>query len=210
MRHAVCHCAGLLAMLMLAGCSVNFDSVNEEQLAEEFRSYEIGKPAFDASDPLLQRRTVLLCGDINFAVAQTVCRQLVYLDTLSTTEPIRLLINSGGGDGTAYMAIANTIQGIHAPVDTVNIGLSASCAAILIQSATGKRYAQADTAFIIHDVKGTPKDLKDIYSDYQEELYRNRCRLPDDWLPLEKEHTFTAQEALKYEFVDAVVDKMDL
>lgn len=196
--------------LLTWGCSVNLDSVNEHQLAEEFRNYEIAAPTFDRNDPLLEKRVIMLNGSINFANAQTICKKLVYLDGRSTVEPIKLLINSGGGDGTGYMTITNTIKSIDAPVDTVNIGLCGSAAAMLIQSATGKRYAQKDTAFLIHDVSGNPKELKDIYSTFQEELYRSRCNLPADWLPLKKEYTFNAQDALKYNFVDEVVDKIEL
>ena len=189
---------------ILCGCGakVSFD-LKYDNLAKELSDYGVGETAFDANDPLLEKRTIFICGGFNISLAQTVCRQLVYLDSESKTEPIKLLINSPGGDGTAYLSITNMINSISAPVDTINIGFCGSAAAMLIQSATGKRYAVKDTAFMIHDTKGSPKDLSDMYSKLQEGIYRSCCELPDDWLPLKDgEYVFSAEDAKTYKFVD--------
>lgn len=83
--------------------------------------------------------------------------------------------------------------------------------ALLIQSATGTRYAVENTAFIIHEPSGSPKDLTKMYKEYQEEIFRSRCELPQGWLPLGKEeYTFSAEEALEYKFVDEVIDSIDI
>jgi ATP-dependent protease ClpP protease subunit len=101
------------------------------------------------------------------------------------------------------------IKSIESPVDTVNIGLCGSSAAMLIQSATGKRYAVKNTAFIIHNPKGKPEDLVKMYVKLQNELYKECCKLPEEWFPLEdKEYTFSAEEAKKYGFVDEVIDSI--
>ncbi|MGD2174901.1 MAG: hypothetical protein PVJ27_05820 [Candidatus Brocadiaceae bacterium] len=50
-----------------------------------------------------------------------------------------------------------------------------------------------------------------VFREHQEELLRSRCRLPEEWLPLEgRSFVFSAEEALEYEFVDAVVPEIDL
>lgn len=202
--------AAVLLLLCISGCSVILDSVDEEELASQLRNFEIGQPAFDPDDPLLQRRAILISGEFNFSVSQTVCRQLAYLDQQSPSQPIHLLINSTGGDGKTFQAITNMINSISAPVNIVNYGMCASYAATLIQSATGKRIAQKDTIFLIHDVSSNHDDFKKFYSEQQLQIFKTKCNLPADWLPLKKDYTFTAEEALNYNFVDEVVDKIEL
>lgn len=198
----------VLCCVFLNGCMKA--NVNLDSLAKSLRSYEIGKLPFDPENPFLQRRTVFLSGGINFSVARTVSEQLLYLDRQPGHEPIKLLINSNGGDGTAYMAIRNTIKSIDTPVDTINIGLCASSAFALYQSATGKRYACEGSAFIIHEGKGEPQKLVQMYIKDQEELIRARCNVPADWLPIGKrEFIFSAEDALKYQVVDEIITKIN-
>ena len=205
---------GILAILVLScivnGCATHTSQIDSEELAQALRSFEIGKPRFDPANPFLKKRVVLLSGELNFAVAQTICEQLVYLDDQPGKQPIKLLINSGGGDGTAYVMIRNTMKSLQAPVDTINLSLCASSAVMLFQSATGKRYALEASAFIIHEPKGSPAKLVKMYREEQEELLRTRCRLPTDWLPLKgRQFVLSGEEALEYEFADAVLAKID-
>lgn len=200
-----------IAVLFLnAGCSVEYDALNESGLARMLRSYEVGKPVFDPDDPLLHDRVIMVSGELNFSLAQTVCQQLAFLNNRSFDEPITMLVNSNGGHGCSYQSITNMIQSIKAPVDIVNFGMCASYAATLVQSATGKRIAQKNAVFLVHDIKSNNGDFKKFYSEQQLEIFKSRTSLPADWLPLKKDHTFTADEALKYNFVDEVVEKLDI
>ncbi len=199
----------VLCCTFLNGCMKA--NVNLNSLAKSFRSYEIGKLPFDPENPFLQRRTIFLSGDINFSVAQTISEQLLYLDRQPGQEPIKLLINSGGGESTAYMAIRNTIKSIDTPIDTVNVGFCGSNAFALCQSATGKRYACEGSVFLIHEHKGKPQKLVQMYNKDLEELIRTRCNVPVDWLPIGKrELIFSAEDALKYQVVDEVITKINL
>jgi ATP-dependent Clp protease protease subunit len=200
----------MAVMLLNVGCSVRFDYLNESNLARQLRSYEVGKPVFDPDDPLLQNRVIMVPGELNFSLAQTVCQQLTFLNDQSRDEPITMLVNSTGGDGSAYQAISNMVRSISAPVDIVNFGMCASYAATLVQSATGKRIAQKNSIFLIHDIKSNNGDFEKFYSEQQLEIFKTRCSLPEDWLPLKKDHTFTADDALKYNFVDEVVETIEI
>ena len=201
-----------MSLLTLAGCNIRFGyPINYEQLSEELSDYEIAKTAFDQNDPLLQKRVVLISGGFNRSMTKTICKQLIYLDEQSQTEPIMLLINSSGGDCTSYQSITGVIKSLDAPVDTVNIGTCASMGALLIQSATGTRYALKDTMFMIHEPSGRPKEFTQHYRKLQEEVLRTRCNFPESWLPIgDREHIFSAAEALEYQFVDEVIEAMDL
>lgn len=201
-----------LCLLIPAGCSVKFGyPINYAHLSEELSEHEIAQSGFDLNDPLLKKRMILISGGFNRSMAKSVCKKLIYLDTQSQTETIALLINSNGGDCTSYQSVTSIIKSIDAPVDTVNIGLCASMGALLIQSATGKRYAVKNTAFIIHEPSGKPKDLTKMYKELQEDIFQSKCNLPEDWLPIDdEEYTFSADEALEYQFVDEVIDEIEL
>lgn len=200
-----------ISSLFLFGCSVKLGyPINYERLSKELSNYEIGQSSFNPNDPLLQNRIILVSGGVNKAMSKTVCRQLVYLDQQSSTEPIKLLINSDGGDCTVYQNITHIINSIDAPVDTVNVGVCASMGALLIQSATGKRYAVKDTIFLIHEPRGTPKEIKAMYKELQEKVFITCCNLPEKWIPLgDKNHIFSTNDALEYQFVDEVIDSID-
>jgi len=207
---------GTLAVLLacctlLCGCFKHTVTVEVKSLDKVLQESGLVGQKFDPQDPLLRRRAVFVEGHLSLPSAHTLCQQLVYLDGLSAAEPIKLLINSGGGDCTAYMSIRAVMRGIEAPVETVNVGVCGSAAALLFQSATGKRYAVEGSTFMLHEPRGEPAELVKTVREHQEELLRSRCRLPEGWLPLGRRiFTFSAEEALEYEFVDAVLPKVVL
>jgi ATP-dependent Clp protease, protease subunit len=174
---------------------------------------DLGRPAptFDPDNPLLKERIVFVSGQINNSVANAACEKIAYLNEQSGTEPIKLVINSGGGDTTAYLAIANMMKSVSAPVDTINISFCGSAAADLFLSATGKRYALQDSVFLIHDCRGQSAKLVKIYSKLQEDLLRSKAQLPSKWLPLKnQEFVLTAKQAEEYKLVDQIIPKMDI
>jgi ATP-dependent Clp protease protease subunit len=198
----------ILILLFFTGCNIKLVGISEN-FARQLSNYEIGKQSFDSEDPLLKKRMILISGGINDSKLQAISQKLIFLDRKSPSKPIQLLINSGGGNSTSYLSVSNMIKSIKSPVNTVNIGLCGSSAAMLIQSATGKRYAVKDTAFIIHNPKGKPHDLLKMYVKLQEKLYEECCELPKEWFPLkDKEYTFSAEQAKEYNFVDEVIDRI--
>ena len=204
----------LIFCVSVSGCtqSRTLDVGNlTEDFAKELRGYEVGKPGFDPENPLLKKRIVLITGPLNFSVAHTVCEALAYLDEQSKTEPIKLLISSWGGDGMAYVTVANMVKSVGAPVDTINISFCGSAAVTLFLSATGNRYALEGSYFMIHDGSGKPPELVETFNKLQEDLFRSKCELPSDWLPLkDQEFLFSAKEAKEYKVVDEVLTKIDL
>jgi ATP-dependent Clp protease protease subunit len=200
----------LVLCAAVCGCRVNF-SQSYDDMAEALYAYNIRQDGFDANDPLLQRRIIFISSGFNLAMSRTVCAQLVYLDTQSKTEPITMCINSYGGDGRAFLAIRSMMQSISSPIDTINVGICASIAADLFLSATGKRYCVKDSAFIIHEPRGTPSDLAKKYITIQENLLRSKCEFPKDWLPIgSREFTIMDEDAKKYKICDEIIQKIEL
>lgn len=109
----------------------------------------------DIISRLLKDRIILLNGDIDGAMAASICSQLIFLESLSEEEPICLYIHSPGGSVTAGLAIFDTMRFISCPVATVAMGMAASMGAFLLCSGTpGMRFSLPHTEIMIHQVLG--------------------------------------------------------
>ena len=78
-----------------------------------------GERSYDIYSRLLNDRIIMLCDQIDDAVASVVVAQLLYLEGQDPEKDIDLYINSPGGVITAGMAIYDTIQYIKCDVSTI-------------------------------------------------------------------------------------------
>ncbi|MGH3342670.1 MAG: ATP-dependent Clp protease proteolytic subunit, partial [Carbonactinosporaceae bacterium] len=91
---------------------------------------------------LLRERIIFLGSEVNDAVANAVCAQLLLLDAEDSDRDIQLYINSPGGSVSAGMAIYDTMQYVRSDVTTLAMGLAASMGQFLLCAGTpGKRYS---------------------------------------------------------------------
>ena len=90
------------------------------------------------SAKFLKTRQIILSGEINKELAEKIARQLLILEA-DSDEPIRLFIDSPGGDADAGYAIFDMIRFINAPVITIGMGLIASAASIVLLAAPKER-----------------------------------------------------------------------
>ncbi|WP_207432605.1 ClpP family protease [Sabulibacter ruber] len=117
-----------------------------------------GERAYDIYSLLLKERIIFLGTSIDDQVANVVVAQLLYLNSLSTTEQINLYINSPGGVVYAGMAIYDAMQMIEAPVSTVCVGFSGSMGtALLTAGRPGKRFALPHATIHMHPTGGGSK-----------------------------------------------------
>lgn len=116
---------------------------------------EIGRErSYDIFSRLLKNRIILLSGEIDDILANTVVAELLYLDSLSH-EDISIYINSPGGNVTSGFAIYDTMNFIKSDVSTICLGMAASMAAFLLSSGKeGKRYALPNSEVMIHQPLG--------------------------------------------------------
>ena len=113
-----------------------------------------GERSYDIFSRLLKNRIILLSGEIDDILANTVVAELLYLDSLSH-EDISIYINSPGGNVTSGFAIYDTMNFIKSDVSTICLGMAASMAAFLLSSGKkGKRYALANSEVMIHQPLG--------------------------------------------------------
>lgn len=113
-----------------------------------------GERSYDIFSRLLKNRIILLSGEIDDNLANTVVAELLYLDSLSHDD-ISIYINSPGGNVTSGFAIYDTMNFIKSDVSTICLGIAASMAAFLLSSGKkGKRYALPNSEVMIHQPLG--------------------------------------------------------
>ena len=113
-----------------------------------------GERAYDIYSRLLKDRIIILSGEIDDNLANSVIAQLLYLDGINN-DSISLYINSPGGSITSGMAIYDTMNYIKSDVSTICNGMAASMAAFILSSGTkGKRYCLSNSEVMIHQPLG--------------------------------------------------------
>ena len=179
-----------------------------------------GERSYDIYSRLLNDRIIMLCDQIDDAVASVVVAQLLYLEGQDPEKDIDLYINSPGGVITAGMAIYDTIQYIKCDVSTICIGMAASMGAFLLSSgAKGKRIALPNAEIMIHQPSaGTQGKVTDMEIDVEHFLKikqrlnrimaENTGKTPEQIkTDSERDNWMIAEEAREYGLVDKVIYK---
>jgi ATP-dependent Clp protease, protease subunit len=103
---------------------------------------------------LFAARTVLVFGEITFALAESVTAQLLALAARST-DPIRVVINSPGGHVESGDTIHDMVRFIEPEVRMVATGWVASAGALIFAAARREnRVALPNTRFLLHQPLG--------------------------------------------------------
>lgn len=180
-------------------------------------------PLTDHLTTQLHRRRVLQLGqEVDDAVANRLCAQLVLLAAEDPRREILVMINSPGGSVSAGLAIYDTMRAVGPDVATLSMGLSASMGQFLLSAGTpGKRYALPHSRILMHQgsagVQGTAIDveIQAANLEYTKSLM-NRLNAQFTGQPLEKiaadsdrDAWFNAEQALAYGFVDRVISSLD-
>ena len=168
---------------------------------------------------LLKERIIWLGGEVRDENANAICAQLLLLAAEDPDRDIYLYINSPGGSVTAGMAIYDTMQYIKPDVVTVGMGLAASMGQFLLTAgAPGKRYITPHTRVLLHQplggAGGSATEIRinaDLILGMKKELAaitasRTGKTVAQVEADGDRDHWFTAQEALEYGFVDRVID----
>ena len=178
-----------------------------------------GERAYDIYSRLLKDRIIMLSGPIEDDMANSIVAQLLFLDAQDSTKDIYLYINSPGGVVTSGMAIYDTMNFIKADVQTIVIGMAASMASVLVSSgAKGKRYGLPHSQVLIHQPSGGAQGQQTEIEIAATEILKTRKMLngilaKNSGQPIEKiqedterDHDFTAQEAVDYGLLDGVME----
>jgi ATP-dependent Clp protease protease subunit len=137
-----------------------------------------GERAYDIYSLLLKERIIMLGTPINDQIANLIVAQLLYLAREDPTKPIRLYINSPGGQVYSGMAIYDTMQQIECPVSTVAVGFTASFGTVLLTAGTkGMRYALPNATIHMHQPLGGAQGQASDIAIQANEILRLRKNL---------------------------------
>lgn len=177
-----------------------------------------GERSYDIYSRLLIDRIIMLTGEINSAMAATIKAQLLFLDAQDPDKDIYMYIDSPGGEVIAGMSIYDTMNFVHADVQTIVVGLAASMASILASSGTkGKRFMLPNSEFLIHQPMGGTQGQETEMKIAYEQIFKTRKRLAqvladNSGQPLERvnedierDHWLDADESLEYGLIDKVL-----
>jgi ATP-dependent Clp protease protease subunit len=165
---------------------------------------------------------VFLNGEVNDAVSNSICAQLLFLEAEDQDADISFYINSPGGVVTAGLAIYDTMQYITPDVSTIVMGQAASMGSLLSQSgAPGKRFILPKARTMIHQpsggAQGTASDIEIQYKEIERtkkdltEIYVEHNTKGKSYLEFEegmdRDNFLTAQEAIDWGLADEIVEK---
>ena len=195
------------------------DEEEEEHEHDEERGDRDGEGEGDGdlASRLLKSRSVLLSGEINKRLAERIIKQLILLEE-DGDDPIRVFIDSPGGDADAGYAIFDMLRFVDPPVVTIGMGLVASAAAIVLLAAPReRRIGLPNSHYLIHQplsgIRGVATEIE-IHARELEKLRAkiNQMIAEETGQSLEKverdtdrDYWLSAEEAQEYGLVSRII-----
>ena len=171
---------------------------------------------------LYQQRVLVLDGTLDDDNGTLLATQLIALATEDPAKDITLWIHSPGGSVPSMLAIRDVMRIIPCDTATVALGIAYSAGQFLLSSGTrGKRRAMPHARVLMHQgsagIGGAAVDIELQAGDLRhtrdtvlgliaEDTGQPPERVFEDSL---HDRWYTAQEALDYGFIDAIVDTFD-
>lgn len=118
----------------------------------------------DLPTRLLCDRIVMVTGEVNDELAESVVAQLLYLESIDKDKPINMFVMGPGGSVTAGFAIISTMNTIKCPVYTTIVGQVASMSSVIAASGEkGHRKIYPNSRVMLHTVAaGTQGKIQDM------------------------------------------------
>ena len=170
---------------------------------------------------MLKTRTILLSGEVNKDLAEKTIRQLLLMEAMGD-EPIRIFIDSPGGDADAGYAIFDMIRFVKPPVWTIGMGLVASAAAIIqLASPRERRVGLPNSHYLIHQplsgIRGVATNIE-IHARELEKLrakinllISGECGVSAEQVEkdTDRDYWMSADEAAQYGLISRVITRRD-
>jgi ATP-dependent Clp protease protease subunit len=173
------------------------------------------------ADRFLKTRQIILTGEINKELADSIARQLLILDSESS-DPIYMYIDSPGGDVDAGFAIYDVIRFVKAPVILVGMGLIASAATlVLLAVPKERRVGLPNSRYLIHQPLGGMRGVATDIEIYAKDMEKIRAKLnkiiaEGTGTPLEqvtkdtdRDYWLDAEESVKYGLISKIITKRE-
>lgn len=156
---------------------INDRFLADEDEPDENQPEENNQASEQLMTRMLKTRTILLSGEVNKALAERVVRQLLLLEA-EGDEPVKVFIDSPGGDADAGYAILDMIRFIEPEVYTIGMGLVASAGAlILLSSPKERRIGLPNSHYLIHQPLSGMRGVASDIEIHAKEIERMRERI---------------------------------
>ncbi len=174
----------------------------------------------DVYSKLVESRIIFLSTEMESDVCNLIKAQLLYLEQIGDDD-IKIYIDSPGGSVYSGLGLLDTIEFVKPDIITINTGLAASMAALILCSGTkGKRKALKRSRTMIHQplgytgfaqasdieidarqINNLKKDLYEIISEMTGQAYDKVSQDGD------RDYWMNATEAKRYGMIDEIVSK---
>ena len=172
----------------------------------------------DVFSRLMMDRIIFIGTSIDDDVANIVQAQLLYLQSLNDKADISLYLNTPGGMVSAGLGIYDTMQIISPKVNTICTGLAASMGSILLVAGKERSILPHAKVMIHQPLGGVSGQASDIIIEAEEirkcrdelcSILSEHTKQPFDkvFQDMDRDHWFTAQEAVDYGLVDKILSK---
>lgn len=175
---------------------------------------------FDIFSKLLNERIVFLNTDLESGVCNLIKAQLLYLESISDDD-ISIYIDSPGGSVYSGLGLLDVMEYIKPDIETINTGLAASMAAIILCSGKkGKRKALKRSRTMIHQPLGYAgwQQASDMeieareMNDLKKELYeiiseRTGQKYDKVYKDGDRDYWMNAKVAKDYGMIDEIITK---
>ncbi|MBO7516743.1 MAG: ATP-dependent Clp protease proteolytic subunit [Spirochaetia bacterium] len=171
----------------------------------------------DDNRTLLKTRSILISGEIDKKMAEKVVSQLLLLEA-DNDDPIKVFINSPGGDVDSAFAIFDMIRFVKPKVTMIAMGLAASAGAlILLAGDKENRLGFPNSHYLIHQplsgVRGVATEIeihaKEIEKTRQkinaliaQETGKSLAQVEKD---TDRDYWLSAEEALEYGLISKII-----
>jgi len=176
----------------------------------------------DVYSKLLDNRIIFLSTEMDSEICNVIKAQLLYLENIDPNKDIKIYIDSPGGSVYSGLGLLDVMELVKPDIVTVNTGLAASMAAVLLCSGTkGKRRALRRSRTMIHqplgyggwvqqasdmeiearEINSLKKELYELISERTGQPYEKVHKDGD------RDYWMSADEARKYGMIDEIVIK---
>lgn len=180
--------------------------------------HKLNVATMDVFSRLMMDRIIFVGTEIDNDVANIVQAQLLYLQSLDDKADISLYLNTPGGIVSAGLGIYDTMQLIKPNVNTICTGLAASMGSILLVAGKERSILPHAKVMIHQPLGGVAGQASDILIEAEEIkkcrdelcniLAKHTKQLFDHvFQDMDRDHWFTAQEAIDYGLVDKILNK---
>lgn len=190
-------------------------------MTKSHKDPETEKKELTLNEKMLKTRTLMLFDGVDAKVAKEFIQGLLLLEADNPEAPIKILLNSPGGEVTSGFAIYDAIRYIKPEVKIVCVGLCASIATIILTAVPKKnRLSLPNCEFLIHqplsqgitgrisDIEIASKELaktkEKLLSILAKETGQTMEQISRD---CDRDYWMTAAHAQEYGLIDRIIDK---